>query len=81
MTGPGGLQREAFFAEKQCVTVFNYVAWPETMVDNRNQLATADKNDILNKLEKKQSINENHAFGDGFSYKKIIDEIDKLLNA
>ena len=36
-TDSGGLQREAFFAGKQCVTVFDYVAWPETMVDNRNQ--------------------------------------------
>lgn len=81
VTDSGGLQREAFFAEKQCVTVFDYIVWPETMIDNRNQLAKPDKNDILNKLEKKQSINENHAFGDGFSYNKIINEIDKLLNA
>ena len=80
VTDSGGLQREAFFAEKQCVTVFDYVVWPETMIDNRNQLAKPDKNDILNKLDKKQNINENHAFGDGYSYKKIIDEIDGLLN-
>ena len=81
VTDSGGLQREAFFAEKQCVTVFDYVVWPETMIDNRNQLAKPDKKEILKKLDAKQSINENHAFGDGYSYKKIIDEIDRLLNS
>lgn len=30
VTDSGGLQREAFFAGKQCVTVFDYVVWPET---------------------------------------------------
>lgn len=79
VTDSGGLQREAFFAEKQCVTVFDYVTWPETMIDNRNQLSKADKTDILNKLEQEQKINESHAFGDGYSYKKIISEIDGLL--
>ena len=79
VTDSGGLQREAFFAEKQCVTIFDYVVWPETMVDNRNQLSKPDKNEILEKLNKHQSLKENHAFGDGYSYKKIIAEINNLL--
>ena len=36
VTDSGGLQREAFFAQKPCVTVFDYVGWPETMRDNCN---------------------------------------------
>lgn len=39
VTDSGGLQREAFFAGKKCVTVLDFVLWPETMVGNRNQLA------------------------------------------
>ena len=79
VTDSGGLQREAFFAEKQCLTVFDYVVWPETMIDNRNQLTKPNKNEILEKLNKKQFINSNVAFGDGFSYKKIVHLIDEYL--
>ena len=32
----------------------DHVVWPETMVDNRNQLARPDKNDILKKLSAEQ---------------------------
>lgn len=43
VTDSGGLQREAFFAKKQCITIFDHIVWPETMIDNRNQLARAEK--------------------------------------
>ncbi|MFQ7102503.1 MAG: UDP-N-acetyl glucosamine 2-epimerase [Anaerovoracaceae bacterium] len=79
VTDSGGLQREAFFAEKQCVTIFDYIVWPETMIDNRNQLAKADKEDILAKLAQKQTIRENDAFGDGKSAVKIIKCIDEYI--
>lgn len=78
VTDSGGLQREAFFAKKQCVTVFDYVCWPETMKDNRNQLARPEKNDILSKLACKQEIHEDYSFGDGKSYKKIVEKISEL---
>ena len=79
VTDSGGLQREAFFAEKQCVTIFDYIVWPETMIDNRNQLAKPDKNDILDKLSKPQEIKENHAFGDGHSAQKILECINEYI--
>ena len=55
VTDSGGLQREAFFAGKQCVTVFDYVVWSETMVDNRNQLSKPDKKEILEKISVQQT--------------------------
>ena len=79
VTDSGGLQREAFFAEKQCVTIFDYIVWPETMIDNRNQLTKPDKNDILDKLSKPQEIKENHAFGDGHSAQKILERINEYI--
>ena len=78
VTDSGGLQREAFFAGKQCVTVFDYVVWPETMINNRNQLAKPDKKDILDKLSRKQIITHNDAFGDGQSALRIVMHIDAL---
>ena len=81
VTDSGGLQREAFFAGKQCVTIFDYVVWPETMVDNRNQLAKAECNDILNKLSKKQVINSDRSsFADGNASKKIVDIISDYFS-
>ena len=78
VTDSGGLQREAFFARKQCVTVFNDVIWPETMVSNRNQLAKPDKNDILEKLNKQQIVDDMYQpFGDGNSSERICFELMK----
>ena len=78
VTDSGGLQCEAFFAQVQCVTVYEKECWPETMVENRNQLAKPDKNDIISKLSKKQSVDINYKpFGDGTAAIKIVDEINK----
>lgn len=72
VTDSGGLQREAFFAKKPCVTVFDYVAWPETMVNNCNQLAKPDCNDILSKLSAVVQFDDDYnPFGDGHSARKI----------
>lgn len=78
VTDSGGLQREAFFAGKKCVTVFDCVIWPETMVDGRNVLSKPSFCDIINKLEMPQTISPDYKpFGDGNSGKKIV---DALLN-
>lgn len=78
VTDSGGLQCEAFYAGVQCVFVLDYVVWPETMVDNRNQLAKADHRDILSKLAKQQLINPDYQpFGDGHAAEKISSIISK----
>jgi len=72
VTDSGGLQCEAFFAGVQCVFVFDHVVWPETMVDNRNQLAKPERKDILQKLSDVQTINPAYQpFGDGHAAEKI----------
>jgi UDP-N-acetylglucosamine 2-epimerase (non-hydrolysing)/UDP-GlcNAc3NAcA epimerase len=74
----GGLQREAFFAGKKCVTILNFVCWPETMVCSRNELASPDRNDILEKLSHSQSVDSDYKpFGDGRSAELIVDAISK----
>lgn len=78
VTDSGGLQREAFFAEKKCVTVFDYIVWPETMIDNRNELATPCCEDILDKLETKQKVDPAYKpFGDGHAGEKIVDLLQR----
>ena len=78
VTDSGGLQREAFFAGKQCVTVFDCVMWPETMVSNRNQMASPDRADIIRKLSAQQYIDPAYQpFGDGHAGQKIVRTILK----
>lgn len=80
VTDSGGLQREAFFAGKPCVTVFGYVGWPETMVGNCNQLANPNKEDILQKLGAKVCFDPAYRpFGDGHSAEKIVERIKGFL--
>lgn len=76
VTDSGGLQREAFFAGKQCVTVFDYVVWPETMRDGRNRLARPEVEDILTKLASGQNVDPSYCpFGDGHAGERIKKEI------
>ena len=80
VTDSGGLQREAFFAGKPCVTVLDRVLWPETMVNNCNQLARPDKADILDKLRPDVAFDPSYRpFGDGHSAEKIVERIREFF--
>lgn len=73
LTDSGGLQREAFFAEKQCLFLFDYIDWPELLTGRRVQLAKCDKEDILEKLSAPMKIDKDYRpFGDGDAASKII---------
>lgn len=78
VTDSGGLQREAFFAKKQCITVLDFVVWPETMEGDVNQLASPTMIDIVTKLKKEVVFeNEYQPFGDAHSAKKIVEALLK----
>lgn len=80
ITDSGGLQREAFYAGKKCVTILDFVCWPETMVGNRNELSNPSAGEIVEKLQRKQIINENYLpFGDGHSAEKIVEALEKHM--
>lgn len=76
ITDSGGLQREAFFAQKKCVTVLPFVVIPETMVSGRNTLASPKKEQVLAALETPQEIDVMYQpFGDGNSGVRIVSEM------
>lgn len=80
VTDSGGVQREAFFAGKPCVTVLDFVVWPETMQDGCNVLAKPDREDILSKLNRKVVFDPAYRpFGDGYSAEKIVEKIREYL--
>lgn len=77
ITDSGGLQREAFYAGKKCVTILDFITCKETMTDGRNVLCRPEKRDILNKLAEPQNVNMDYQpFGDGYSAKKIVEALE-----
>lgn len=73
ITDSGGLQREAFYAGKKCVTILDFVVWPETMVDCRNELSRPVAEEIIEKLSHEQRIDPDYLpFGDGHSADRIV---------
>ncbi len=79
ITDSGGVQREAFFARKKCVTVLDFVCWPETMVGGRNVLSKPLAEEIVSKIRQPQVIDEDYMpFGDGTAGKRIVDNLEKF---
>lgn len=77
VTDSGGLQTEAFFAKKKCVTILDFVCWPETMVGYRNELSAPLATEILQKLNHEQHIDPTYQpFGDGYSAKLIVEMLE-----
>lgn len=72
VTDSGGLQTEAFFAQKKCLTILDFICWPATMVDNRNELVSPREEEILEKLSHEQQIDPLYQpFGNGRAGEKI----------
>ena len=78
ITDSGGLQCEAFFAGKQCITIFDRAVWPQTMVDYRNQLSKPSAEEILDKLSKEQKIDPFYQpYGNGHTAEAIVEALMK----
>ena len=79
VTDSGGLQREAFWAGKKCITILDFVSCEETMVGCRNELAKPIKEHILEKMSKEQVLRDNYLpFGDGHAAFKIVEAMEKF---
>lgn len=80
ITDSGGLQREAFWAKTKCVTILPFVCWPETMVDGRNELSSANAEEIVRKLKSPQTIDSTYQpFGDGHAAERIVKAMEETL--
>lgn len=78
VTDSGGLQREAFFAGKKCVTILDFVVWPETMLGSCNVLARPLAEDILEKIKVPCNFSPDYLpFGDGHAADKIVESLEK----
>ena len=73
ITDSGGLQREAFFYNKQCITLLDNPVWPETFAGNMNQLCRPICKEIIDKLEVTPDFKDHgNPFGAGDAAQKIV---------
>ena len=79
MTDSGGLQKEAFFFKKNCITLRDQTEWVELVENGYNVLAGAKKNEILNAFNKLKKMKNNFSedfYGNGDAARKIITTIN-----
>ncbi len=80
VTDSGGVQKEAYFMGKPCVTMRDETEWVETVEDGWNVVVGTDKDKILNAIK---NFNPTHKqpsiFGDGFASDKISALIKEIL--
>ena len=58
LTDSGGLQKEAYFCKKPCVTLRNETEWVELVSNGVNILAGTEKNNILNAFSAAQNMHK-----------------------
>ncbi|GAA0747881.1 non-hydrolyzing UDP-N-acetylglucosamine 2-epimerase [Clostridium oceanicum] len=80
VTDSGGVQKEAFFMKKPCITMRDETEWVETVENGWNVIVGTDKNKILDAiLNFKTSEDQQNIFGDGKASCKILDIINCIV--
>ncbi len=72
LTDSGGLQKEAYFLGKQCITMRTETEWIETLHDNWNTIVGADKQKIIDAVRSEVTGERQNHFGDGKAGEKIV---------
>ena len=76
LTDSGGLQKEAYFLGKQCITLRTETEWMETLHDGWNTITGADPEKILTAIGSPvPTAKQKPEFGDGHSASKIVSKL------
>ena len=72
LTDSGGLQKEAYFLQKPCITLRDETEWIETLENNWNFVVGTDKQLILEKTLINDFGKQKKHYGDGKAGEKIL---------
>ena len=78
VTDSGGVQKEAFFMGKACITMRDQTEWIELIEEGVNELVGADKEKIINAVKRNYGRtveDKNQLYGGGTAAKKIVLEL------
>lgn len=79
VTDSGGVQKEAFFIGKPCITLRDETEWVETIENGWNILVGTDKNMIISNIKNfYPKVKQEEIFGNGKAAFKILDIINTL---
>lgn len=79
VTDSGGLQKEAYFLSKQCITLRTETEWIETLHDGWNIVTGIDRRKILQAIASPlPSAERKHGFGNGNAAGMIAEKIMSL---
>lgn len=79
-TDSGGVQKEAFFSKKPCITLRDETEWIELVENGYNTLVGADREKILAAEAKLRELKLDFSmnlYGDGFAGRKIVERLMK----
>ncbi|MEP1151498.1 MAG: UDP-N-acetylglucosamine 2-epimerase (non-hydrolyzing) [Balneola sp.] len=80
ITDSGGLQKEAYWMKKQCITIREETEWIETLRGNWNTLTGANTNNIIKAVQSTPSTPWESLYGEGTASDKIATTIKGFLN-
>ena len=83
VTDSGGLQKQAFFAQKHCITLREETEWTELVDNGFNMLVGTDSNELLqayNVLSQKETDFHVNLYGNGTAAEMAVKEIINLLD-
>lgn len=80
ITDSGGMQKEAYYLKKKCITIRSETEWGETLTQGWNTLIFNNLEDLQVCLKIKNSeIHNDRIYGDGFSSESIAKSIFEHL--
>lgn len=80
ITDSGGMQKEAYWLKKKCITVRTETEWTETLENGWNSLIFEDLDNIQNIFEKPNGAYNPDIYGDGQASEKITKIIKQFFN-